>query len=65
MSAVIRYLPGAAVLLVLLLTAGCVLPPCTVGSGNVVSETRDVGTFHSVDLNTFATVVVTQGAPGP
>ncbi|MDD3621511.1 MAG: DUF2807 domain-containing protein [Methanofollis sp.] len=65
MSAVIRYLPGAAVLLVLLLTAGCALPPCTVGSGNVVSETRDVGTFHSVDLNTFATVVVTQGAPGP
>ncbi|WP_265580414.1 head GIN domain-containing protein [Methanofollis aquaemaris] len=62
----IRYLfAAAAVLLVLVLTAGCVQPPCTVGSGNVVSETRDVGAFQSVELNTFATVMVTQGASGP
>lgn len=64
MSALIRYLLGTTVL-ALVLTAGCTTPPCTVGSGNVVSETRDLGTFHSVELNTFATVMVTQGTPGP
>ncbi|MBP2146957.1 hypothetical protein J2129_002411 [Methanofollis sp. W23] len=64
MSPLTRYLPGAVVLLVLVLTAGCTVPPCSVGSGNVISETRDLGTFHSVELNTFATVLVMQGTPG-
>ncbi|QYZ79480.1 DUF2807 domain-containing protein [Methanofollis formosanus] len=62
---VIRYLFAAAVLLGLVLAAGCVQPPCTIGSGNVTSETRDVGTFQSVELTSFATVLVTQGAAAP
>jgi len=46
------------------LIAGCTqFAPCIGGSGNVVSETRTVEPFHSVDLATIGTVYLTQGAP--
>lgn len=58
-----RY--GAAILILsAALIAGCTqLSPCISGSGNVVSETRTVEPFHSVDLATIGTVSLTQGAP--
>jgi hypothetical protein len=58
-----RY--GAAILILsAALIAGCTqLSPCISGSGNVVSETRTVEPFHSVDLATIGTVYLTQGAP--
>ncbi|WP_083523262.1 head GIN domain-containing protein [Methanofollis ethanolicus] len=45
------------------LIAGCTqFSPCIEGSGNVVSETRTVEPFHSVDLATVGTVYLTQDA---
>lgn len=38
--------------------------PCLLGSGNVISETRTVEPFHSVELNGIGTLSVTQdGSP--
>lgn len=33
---------------------------CIKGSGNIISETRDVGIFHSIDIRTIADVYITQ-----
>jgi hypothetical protein len=43
---------------------GCTQGPCLLGSGNVISETRTVEPFHSVELNGIGTLSVTQdGSP--
>ncbi len=41
---------------------GPFIGPSERGSGNVVSETRDVGNFHAIDVNYPAQVLVKQGA---
>jgi len=46
----------------LLLLFGCICGPLgTIGSGNIVSEERDVGTFHTVSNSGSATVYLTAG----
>jgi len=44
----------------LLLLTGCSLPFCTKGSGNIVSEERNVPIFHSVEFNGSGNLYITQ-----
>lgn len=45
-----------------LLVPGCIYgSTCIAGSGNVISETRTVDVFHSVELQGFGDIYVTQG----
>ncbi|MHB1317983.1 MAG: GIN domain-containing protein, partial [Anaerolineae bacterium] len=59
---------GVALMLALLL-AGCGVTRLAINgqrirpSGNIVTETRDVGAFHSVDLRAFGAVEIVQGEP--
>jgi hypothetical protein len=52
------------ILALLLLTSGCVLPMRTtrvIGSGNTISEVRNVSDFDSIRLSGIGTLVITQG----
>lgn len=48
------------VIVAVLLISGCINYPCINGSGNVISETRTVDAFHSVDLELMGNLYVTQ-----
>lgn len=47
-------------LFAVLILSGCVF--CTQGSGNIISETREVDAFHSVDLSGQGNLYITQGS---
>jgi hypothetical protein len=54
---------GISILIIsasLLLISGCVSDFCVEGSGNVISETRTVESFHSVEFNGMGNVYVAQ-----
>lgn len=56
----------ALIFLTSVLFSGCVSSPsCAVGSGNVVSETRSVGSFSSVELHGSGELFLSQGPQQP
>jgi len=55
------YIPAAAILLVALMVSGCGFQMVT-GSGNIVTETRNVSGFTSITLAGIGNLYLTQGA---
>jgi hypothetical protein len=56
----------ALVLLGGVLFSGCISSPnCVVGSGNVVNETRSVGSFNGIDLHGSGALFLSQGTQQP
>ena len=55
------YTPAAAILLVALMGSGCGFQMVT-GSGNIVTETRNVSGFTSITLAGIGNLYLTQGA---
>jgi len=69
MEAMNRWLVGALVVLIVAAgLSGCFtsqlgsVPEAVNGSGSVVSEMRDVGSFHGVELNAIGKLTISQGS---